>query len=179
MSLVVLIGGARSGKSRLAVRLGDTQGARVVFIATAEARDAEMADRIARHRADRPAEWTTVEEPLRLEAALEAAPDEACVIVDCLSLWVANLGERSTADEIVFQAAAAADVAARRPGLTIAVTNEVGLGVVPGTPLGRSYRDVLGSVNSAWAERAARTFFVVAGQVQSLRRPESLLELDD
>ena len=179
MALVLLLGGARSGKSQLAVRLASARGLPVTFVATAEARDAEMTDRIAGHRAARPAEWTTVEEPLRLEAALRAAPDEACVIVDCLSLWVANVLERSTTQEIALTAAAAADLAAHRAGPTIAVSNEVGLGVVPPTPLGRTYRDLLGSVNAAWAQRAAQTLLVVAGQVQPLQRAESLLELDD
>src|SRR6266542_4246619 len=143
MALVVLIGGARSGKSQLAVRLASARREPVVFIATAEARDAEMAERIARHQTTRPPEWTTVEEPLRLRDALDGAP---------------------------------ADVAARRRGLTIAVSNEVGLGVVPAAPLGRTYRDVLGSVNGVWAERAAQAVFVVAGQVQRLERPESFLD---
>jgi adenosylcobinamide kinase/adenosylcobinamide-phosphate guanylyltransferase len=178
MGLVLLLGGARSGKSQLAVRLARARRLPVVFIATAEARDAEMTDRIARHRAARPAEWTTVEEPLRLGAALNEAPDEACVIIDCLSLWVANLLQQTTAEEIRLEAAAVSDVTTRRSGPTIAVSNEVGLGVVPPNPLGRSYRDLLGSVNAAWAERAAQTLLVVAGQVQPLQRPETILELD-
>ena len=146
-----------------------------MFIATAEARDPEMAERIARHRAARPPEWATVEEPLQLTAALRTAPGDRCVIVDCLSLWVANLLERSTAEDVGREAFAAADAAARRSGLAIAVSNEVGLGVVPATPLGRSYRDVLGSANAAWAERADQVLLVVAGRVQPLQRPESLL----
>jgi len=176
MALVVMIGGARSGKSQFAVRLASARREPVVFIATAEARDAEMAERIARHQTTRPPEWTTVEEPLRLRDALDGAPGDVSVIVDCLSLWVANLLERSTPQEVGREAVVAADVAARRRGLTIAVSNEVGLGVVPATPLGRTYRDVLGSVNGVWAERAAQAVFVVAGQVQRLERPESFLD---
>jgi adenosyl cobinamide kinase/adenosyl cobinamide phosphate guanylyltransferase len=174
----VLLGGARSGKSQLAVRLASVRREPVVFVATAEARDAEMADRIARHRAARPPEWLTVEEPLQLKAALAAAPADGCLIVDCLSLWVANLLERSTPEAVGREAVAAADTAARRSGPTIAVSNEVGLGVVPATPLGRTYRDVLGSANAAWAERAGQTLLVVAGQVQPLLRAESL-QLND
>ena len=162
MSLTFLLGGARSGKSSLAVRLAGKSGAPVVFVATGEARDAEMAERIARHRAERPAGWETVEEPLALAAALAAAPGDSCVVVDCLSLWVANLLERG--EEAEEAAAGAAAVAAARPGATIAVSNEVGLGIVPATPLGRRYRDVLGRVNAIWADAAAETFLVVAGR---------------
>src|SRR6185503_14956330 len=93
VTLVLLLGGARSGKSRLAVRLARQRGGPVVFVATGEPGDDEMAERIARHRAERPPAWTTVEEPVALRDALAAAPDGATVVVDCLSLWVANLIE--------------------------------------------------------------------------------------
>jgi len=159
MSLVVLIGGARSGKSSLAVRLAAESGAPVVFVATGEARDAEMEERIARHRAERPAGWETVEEPVDLHGAIESAPPEACVVVDCLSFWVANLLEQGTDPDLHVPL---------RNGPTIAVSNEVGLGVVPVTPLGRSYRDVLGRVNAAWASAADEAYFVVAGKALRL-----------
>ena len=97
--------------------------------------------------------------------ALDAAPAESCVIVDCLSLWVSNLLERA---EDVEDAARAAAVAAQRSGPTIAVTNEVGLGVVPATPLGRAYRDLLGHVNAIWAQAADESYFVVAGKALRL-----------
>jgi adenosyl cobinamide kinase/adenosyl cobinamide phosphate guanylyltransferase len=167
MSLVFLIGGARSGKSSLAVRLAAESGAPVVFIATGEPGDAEMAERIARHRAERPAGWQTVEEPVALRGALEAAPDGSCVVVDCLSLWVANLLENGAVD-IEEEARAAAVVAAARAAPTVAVTNEVGLGVVPATPLGRAYRDLLGRVNALWADAADDAYFVVAGKALRL-----------
>ena len=159
MSLVFLLGGARSGKSSLAVRLAAETGAPVVFVATGEARDAEMAERIAHHRAERPAGWETVEEPLELHAAIESAPPDACVVVDCLSLWVANVLEQGADPE--------PRVPLRR-GPTIVVSNEVGLGVVPATPLGRTYRDVLGRVNAAWAAAANEAYFVVAGKALRL-----------
>jgi adenosyl cobinamide kinase/adenosyl cobinamide phosphate guanylyltransferase len=167
MALVLLVGGARSGKSHLAVRLAGAEGGHVVVVATAEARDAEMAERIALHRAERPGTWETIEEPVRLRAALEAAPPASTVVLDCLSLWVANLLERGT-EGIEEQALSAAGTAAGRPGDTIAVTNEVGLGVVPATPLGRAYRDVLGRVNAIWAEKADEAYFVVAGKTLRL-----------
>jgi adenosylcobinamide kinase / adenosylcobinamide-phosphate guanylyltransferase len=159
MSLVFLIGGARSGKSSLAVRLASETGAPVVFVATAEARDAEMAERIARHRAERPAGWETVEESIELHAAIGSASPDACVVVDCLSLWVANILEQGGDPDLQVP---------RRGGPTIAVSNEVGLGVVPATPLGRTYRDVLGRVNAAWAAAADEAYFVVAGKALRL-----------
>ena len=170
MSLTFLLGGARSGKSALAVELAERAGGPVTFIATATAGDEEMAARIAAHRAERPDAWTTVEEPLRLRAALDAA--EGTVVVDCLSLWVANLLEAGAAD-IEEQAVEAAAVAGARR--TIAVSNEVGLGVVPATPLGRLYRDVLGRVNAAWAEAAETTLLVVAGRALPLASPWELV----
>jgi adenosyl cobinamide kinase/adenosyl cobinamide phosphate guanylyltransferase len=129
-----------------------------VFVATGEALDDEMADRIARHRAERPAGWQTVEEPLELTRALLDAPVEATVIVDCLSLWVANGGGD----------AAAIEAAAARSALTIAVTNEVGLGIVPDNALARAYRDDLGRVNATWVAAADEAYFVVAGKTLRL-----------
>lgn len=168
MPLVLLIGGARSGKSGLALRLASGQRSPVVFLATGQAGDAEMAERIARHREERPASWQTIEVPLGLREAIDAAPRESCVILDCLTLWTANALERLGAAEAEVLAAGAAGAAAARQGLTVAVTNEVGLGIVPENPLGRSYRDLLGRVNAIWAERAAEAYLVVAGRALRL-----------
>ena len=174
MPLRMLIGGARCGKSALAVRRAQAHGGPVVFVATAEAGDAEMADRITRHRADRPSTWTTVEAPLDLAAAVAALPAGASAIVDCLALWTANLLVRGDDEtRIVGQAREAADTAARRPELTIVVGNEVGLGVVPANELGRRYRDALGRVNAAWAERAGDVALVVAGRLLPLEPPDA------
>jgi adenosylcobinamide kinase/adenosylcobinamide-phosphate guanylyltransferase len=168
MTHVLLTGGARSGKSSLAVALAERDGADVVFLATGQPGDEEMAARIARHRAERPPHWTTVEEPVRLVEAIGGVEPSACMIVDCLSLWVANLLATETTGAIEREATAAAAVAAGRPGTTIVVTNEVGLGVVPATPLGREYRDVLGRVNAIWAQRANEAYLVVAGRLLPL-----------
>jgi len=174
MALELLLGGARSGKSLLAVRRAQASGAPVVFVATGEGRDEEMAARIARHRAERPPAWTTLEAPLDLLPAVAEAPAGACVVVDCLSLWVANRLERGDGDEEVqHEAGRAARTSAARSGLTLAVSNEVGLGLVPTSALGRRYRDVLGSVNAIWADAAARAELVVAGRVLALERRDA------
>ncbi|HEY8582989.1 MAG TPA: bifunctional adenosylcobinamide kinase/adenosylcobinamide-phosphate guanylyltransferase [Capillimicrobium sp.] len=173
MGLVLLLGGARAGKSALAVGHARRVGGPVVFVATAEPLDDEMRDRIARHRAERDAGWQTVEEPLALEEALAAAPPGACVVVDCLSLWTANLIARGDDEAAVAGAAQrAARLAAARVGPTYAVSNEVGWGVVPASPLGRRYRDVHGRVNRIWAEHAEEALLVVAGRGLELRALE-------
>lgn len=176
MALVLLLGGARSGKSKLAVRLAERQSAPVVFVATAEARDDEMAERIERHRAERPAAWQTCEEQVHLMQTLEGIPGESCVIVDCLTVWAANALERVGADDAEEQARNAARAAARRSGLTVVVSNEVGLGIVPANELARDYRDLLGRVNTIWAEAAERVFLLVAGRALELKSSASLLE---
>jgi len=170
MPLVLLTGGARSGKSRLALDLAERKGAAVVFLATAEAGDDEMAERIALHRAERPSDWHTVEEPLRLREAAAAVEPTSTLVVDCLSLWVSNALEQAPADAVEREAELAAAGAAARPGLTVAVTNEVGMGIVPSTPLGRAYRDVLGRVNAAWSDAADSAYLVVAGRAIPLER---------
>jgi adenosylcobinamide kinase/adenosylcobinamide-phosphate guanylyltransferase len=170
MALSLLLGGARSGKSALAVRRARSTGLPVVFVATAEALDGEMAERIARHRAERDPGWATIESPLDLAGPLGDAPAGACVVVDCLSLWTANLLQGGAGeDEVVAQAVAAARLAARRGAPTIAVSNEVGMGVVPAYELGRRFRDALGRVNVAWAECAADAALVVAGRELALK----------
>jgi adenosyl cobinamide kinase/adenosyl cobinamide phosphate guanylyltransferase len=160
VTLVVLVGGARSGKSKLAVDRAQAEAAPVTFIATGEAGDDEMAARIERHRRERPSGWTTIEEPVELAGALAAVPGGDTTIVDCLSLWVANLGENG----VGAASTAAARIAAARDGLTIAVTNEVGLGIVPDNALARAYRDELGRVNAQWVEAADEAWLVVAGR---------------
>ena len=175
MALVVLLGGARSGKSRLAVELATGAGAPVTFVATAEGRDAEMRERIRVHRAERPKDWLTVEEPYALAEALAGADPHHMVVVDCLALWLANALERESDPEtIVGAATTAAQIAARRPSHTVVVTNEVGLGIVPATPAGREYRDLLGTVNRLWVERCEEAFLVVAGRALPLSNADVL-----
>jgi adenosylcobinamide kinase / adenosylcobinamide-phosphate guanylyltransferase len=172
MTLMLILGGARSGKSGLALRLAERADAPLFFVATGEPGDDEMADRIDRHRDERSPEWTTIEEPVELERALRSVPAGATAVVDCLSLWVSNLIESRSVQEIEDAAAAAAAAAHARAGLTVAVTNEVGLGIVPVNPLARSYRDVLGRVNAVWVEASDEAYFVVAGRMLQLQEIE-------
>jgi len=165
MPLTMLLGGARSGKSRWAVRLAVQTSHPVTFVATAEPRDQEMADRISLHREHRPAGWTTVEEPRLLAEALRSVDHGRTVVVDCLTLWVSNLLEQGVADqEVRDRAREAAGLAARHRGEVIGVSNEVGSGIVPMTELGRRYQDLLGEINAMWVDRAARAALVVAGR---------------
>ena len=175
MALTVLLGGARSGKSRLAVELAVASGARVTFIATGEALDEEMAAKIASHRAERPAGWLTVEESHALETALADADPSHTVVLDCLTLWTANaLARDGDPDRVLAAATSAAGVAAAREALTVAVSNEVGLGIVPPEPLSRTYRDLLGAVNRIWVEASANAVFVVAGRALRLAGADEL-----
>ena len=170
MSLTFLLGGARSGKSLLAVQLAREWEGPVSVIVTAEARDEEMAQRIRLHREARPVEWQTIEEPVELGAALQIVPADSAAVVDCVSLWVANLMEHAVGeDDIEALARTAAEVAAERSAATVVVSNEVGLGVVPPSELGRRYRDVLGRVNALWAAAADEAAFVIAGRMLPLR----------
>lgn len=165
MGITLLVGGARSGKSARALRLASDWDGQVVFVATAEDRDSEMAARIARHRLERPASWRTVEAPLELVRAFDSIPAGAFVILDCLTLWVSNALEAGgTEDEIDREARALASTLAERAGPAIVVSNEVGLGIVPANELARTYRDVLGRVNGSFAAAASRSFLVVAGR---------------
>ena len=174
MTLTVLTGGARSGKSAAAVAAAGASGAPVTFIATAEPRDAEMASRIARHRSCRPDHWTTVEVPHDLAGAVETVDPADTIIVDCLAIWTTDrmLTEPRPPDaDIVEEAARLALLLAARRGQGLVVTNEVGSGVVPATPLGRDFRDLLGSVNQALVRSADAAYLVVAGRLLPLVDP--------
>ncbi|MEI8023213.1 MAG: bifunctional adenosylcobinamide kinase/adenosylcobinamide-phosphate guanylyltransferase [Actinomycetota bacterium] len=175
LGLIVLLGGARSGKSSLAVELATQSNKSVIFIATAQAHDEDMKNRIARHRSERP-NWQTIEEPINLNAALNNCATNALVIIDCLTLWISNLmlggyseTEIRTANTLVLSAID------RRVGTTIAISNEVGLGIVPETPIGRDYRDGLGRINQQWVRASSKSLFLVAGRALELQKPERLL----
>ncbi len=163
-SFTFLIGGARSGKSAAAVRLAAQHVGPVAYIVTAEALDDEMTDRIRHHRIERPVEWSVFEEPMDIASAISRVPPDAFIVIDCLSLWVANLVLASV-DDIDERARTAIAELAMRPTPSAVVSNEVGLGIVPDNPLSRGYRDVLGRVNAAFADASGDAFFFVAGQL--------------
>lgn len=159
----LVLGGARSGKSAHAERLVLGSGLKPVYVATAEAHDEEMSRRIADHRGRRGPEWRNVEEPLDLVGALrrEAGETSCAILVDCLTLWLSNvmLAGRDVERET-------AGLCAILPGLAAAVilvSNEVGMGLVPETPLGRAFRDAQGRLNQAVAACLPRVVFVAAG----------------
>jgi adenosylcobinamide kinase/adenosylcobinamide-phosphate guanylyltransferase len=167
LGTLLVLGGVRAGKSAFAVARARAIGGRVVFVATAEARDDEMAMRIARHRAERPPTWRTIEEPLALPSALAALEGEAdVVVVDCLNLWVSNLlhNRPNLDDSGLRDEAAQLEAVGACPRYTLLlVSNEVGWGVHPETELGRRFRDALGLVNQAAARAADEVVLMVAG----------------
>ncbi len=163
----LVLGGARSGKSTHAEKLvtGSLHGAPpqpAVYVATAQAGDVEMATRIMAHRARRGTGWTTLEEPLKLAEALqEAAAHGQPVLVDCLTLWLSNLMQAGAdLDEETDELVRALE---GYGSPVVFVSNEVGLGIVPDTPLGRAFRDAQGRLNMRMAERADRVILMVAG----------------
>jgi adenosylcobinamide kinase/adenosylcobinamide-phosphate guanylyltransferase len=166
--LILVTGGARSGKSRFALDRCADLGPPRVFIATAEAGDDEMAARIALHRAHRPRGWRTVEEPRRLAQALRRF-EGGVVLIDCLTLWLANLMN----DDAEFDPAASIEELLRalraRRAAVVMVTNEVGSGIVPETLLGRAFRDGAGVMNQRVAEAADEVHLVVAGRALRIK----------
>ena len=161
MTVTFLLGGARSGKSRRAQVLAEQASPSRVFIATAEPLDDEMARRIARHQADRAEGWRTVEAPLDLAPALgEAKPDEA-IVIDCLTLWLSNLMHHGRDVEDETARLCAALPAPTKP--VFLVSNELGLGLVPESPIGRAFRDAQGRLNQAVASACDVVEFVAAG----------------
>jgi adenosyl cobinamide kinase/adenosyl cobinamide phosphate guanylyltransferase len=169
MGLTVLLGGARSGKSGLSSKLASATDLPVVVVVTAEGRDEEMTERIRRHRASRPAAWTTVEAPIEVARAVGELEPKAFVVLDCLSLWVSNAIEADPSAEQMVDAARASPAAlTKREAPAVVVTNEVGLGIVPVNALARRYRDTLGRVNATFVGEAERAYFVVAGKALAL-----------
>lgn len=180
-NLTLILGGVRAGKSALAERLAAAHGPRVLYIATAQPLDDEMQARIDGHRASRPRTWTTLEAPLDPAGALATASEADAVLLDCLTVWTSNVLLRHldahtfTRDD---HAHAEGEMTARLDALLdwqqssrvplYIVSNEVGLGVVPPSPLGRAYADTLGRLNQRVAARAGRTLLVMAGLVLDL-----------
>jgi adenosylcobinamide kinase/adenosylcobinamide-phosphate guanylyltransferase len=159
--LTLVLGGARSGKSRYAESLITAQAPPWLYVATAQAGDDEMAERIAAHRARRDAGWQTVEVPHDLAGVIESSSAHARLLVDCVTLWLSNrmLAEADLDREIE----RLEDALARRTGVTVLVSNEVGCGIVPDNALARRFRDLQGRVNQRLAARADRVVLLVAG----------------
>jgi len=159
---VLVLGGARSGKSRTALQLAEQASSQRIYVATAQAFDDEMRERIALHRLERDHSWQTVDAPLELPQAIQARTgSDKAVLVDCLTLWLSNimLAERDPfheADQLI-------GAVREAQGPLILVSNEVGQGIVPSTPLGRSFRDEQGRLNQRIAEACDAVVFVAAG----------------
>jgi len=178
--LTLVLGGARSGKSRFAQSLCGA-GCRVVFVATARADDDEMRLRIARHQQARPKHWHTVEEPLDLGRVVQTHhADFDVVLIDCLTLWLSNLcwEHRDDSDEVLRTAASKEVeqlIAAASASILIVVSNEVGYGLVPESPVGRRFRDLQGWLNQDLAAAADSVYQVVAGIPIPIKHPETKL----
>ena len=159
--LSLVLGGARSGKSAFAERLILASPPPWIYLATAEALDEEMAARIHKHRARRDARWRTIEAPHRLAEALAGAPEEAPVLIDCLSLWLSN--RLLAGANVAIETDVLVESLASRRALTVAVSSEVGLAVVPENVLGRAFRDAAGELHQSIARVAASVTLTVAG----------------
>jgi adenosylcobinamide kinase/adenosylcobinamide-phosphate guanylyltransferase len=159
LSTTLILGGTRSGKTTHALRLAEATGRALVMIATAEALDAEMEERIARHRAERGPGWRTLEAPVDLVGALQGVAGSETAVIDCLTLWVSNLmhAERDVEHE------AGELLSALHEREVLLVSNEVGLGIVPDNALARRFRDVAGRLNQRVAAAADKVLFIAAG----------------
>jgi adenosylcobinamide kinase/adenosylcobinamide-phosphate guanylyltransferase len=168
--LQLILGGARSGKSRLAEKLAGDSGLEVIYIATSQPLDGEMNQRVALHRQRRPAPWGLIEEPVALARVLkENAGADRCLLVDCLTLWLTNLLMLDDPQRLAQEREALLDCLAELPGEIIFVSNETGLGVVPLGELTRRYVDEAGWLHQALAERCQRVVFTVAGLPMTLK----------
>lgn len=169
-TIVLVGGGARSGKSRFALARAAALGARRVFVATAQALDGEMDRRIALHRAARGADFATVEEPLELPRVLRELSGADVAVVDCLTLWLANLLLRGDEEDAIrARVAELCDVLAARRCHVVVVTNEVGFGIVPDNALARTFRDVAGLAHQDLARVADEVHVAILGSVLRLR----------
>jgi adenosylcobinamide kinase/adenosylcobinamide-phosphate guanylyltransferase len=169
-----ILGGARSGKSRYAVAIQPARG-RVAFVATAQPGDGDMAGRIARHRAERPQQWTTIEEPFDVTGRVKGIRGADAVIIDCVTVWVANLLLRGDSDDAIHaEVGALTALLPRVPFDVTIVSNEVGEGVHPETAMGLRFRDVLGLVNQRLAAACDSAVLMVAGLPLTLKSPPPL-----
>jgi len=173
--LTFVLGGARSGKSRHALALARAAGKSVVFVATCVPRDEEMRDKVARHRHERPSGWVTLEHPADLERALDQHEGKAdAALIDCLTLYLSEaLMKGEDQDSILERVEQFCRYAQKSSMPIIVVSNEVGFGIVPETPLGRAFRDLAGSANQIAARLAQNVWLVAAGIPISLKSQSS------
>ncbi len=179
--IILVTGGTRSGKSSFALKEADSKGGHRIYIATAEAVDEEMAERIRRHQQDRPPEWTTIEEPLRLQDRLKELDNpNTIILIDCITIWLSNIITR----QIPIHSAGVTEVVPDSniqnlvnrykeellttlnrlsEAVVYIVTNEVGMGIVPDNPLARFFRDMAGHLNQALAEIADEVYVLISG----------------
>ena len=165
--MIFLTGGARSGKSTIAIEMARLHSGPVRYIATAEASDQEMERRIAAHRRNRPEDWTVIEAPIELADAVAGVDDGDFLVVDCITLWVSNLMVDHDDSTILSRVDEVVKALGYRQS-TLVVSNEVGSGLVPMNPIGRRFRDLQGAANQEFAAPAERSYLVVAGKMLEL-----------
>lgn len=169
--ITFIVGGARSGKSSYAIALA-AKAKKAAFIATCEALDDEMAGRIKKHKQERPKHWVTFEVPLKVSAVIRKIPSGYdFILIDCLTLLVSNLLlKKLKAKQIEKEIVSILNALKKHKGASAIVSNEVGLGIVPDSKLGREFRDIAGRINKIVAERSARVVFMVAGMPLSIKK---------
>jgi len=173
MAKYLILGGVKSGKSRRAEQLATAYAEPVHYIATAQALDTGMEERIRRHRLDRPSDWTTTEEPLALARALEGLRDAPVVLIDCLTLWVTNLLMQDAPDAMRREQDAFINAVRDFRGNLIMVSNETNMGVMPMGALTRAYCDEVGVLHQALAQTCEHVELVVAGLPMTLKSPNA------
>ena len=178
--IILIGGGARSGKSRFALTLARQLGARRLFVATAQAKDDEMRARIQKHQESRGPDFATLEVPLALADALAGVKDMDVVVIDCLTLWLANLLlDETTPAQIETRVRELGEVLGQQTFHAIIVTNEVGMGIVPETPLGRVFRDIAGSAHQQLSQAADEVYFAVLGTMLRLKPQPAFIPWDE
>lgn len=173
---VLILGGARSGKSSFAMGLAEKGKGKKIYLATAEALDDEMRERIEKHKKERPPSWKTVEEPEHIPKALRELRTECNVVVlDCITLWLSNLLHSGYDEKKVWEKIKEfQSVVKENDTMLLAVSNEVGLGIVPDNPLARRFRDLAGKVNQKLAEAADEVYFLVSGIPQKIKSSKEI-----
>ena len=162
--IILITGGARSGKSDFALRLASKLKKEVIYLATAEARDTEMDERIKKHKLSRPPTWKTVEEPKRIAKVIEENRKfTGTIIIDCITLWLNNILSGKEDEMILEEVKNLFRIARKTDSTFIIISNEVGLGIVPTSKLGRRFRDLAGRVNQIIAKEADEVYFMLSG----------------